>query len=116
MNKSILGMIGLSGLLLLGPLPGAVLAHEGHDHGAHHRGYSEQEGPDEYEPQPGDKEGNYSSERKEAGRYAPQGGDEDGDDMYDEDGEDEEDRPSVRHYSPSEQEQSSPREWRGRSR
>jgi hypothetical protein len=36
--------------------------------------------------------------------------------MYDEDGEDEEYRPSARHYSPSEQEQSSPRAWRGRSR
>ena len=94
MRKNIVGVVGLSGLLFLGAAPGAVLAHEGHDHGAHHRdrqsGYSEQE--DDYgrsAPQYDEEQGRYRGEREESGRYAPQRGDEQEDEGHDDDHDDE---------------------------
>ncbi len=94
MRKNIVGVVGLSGLLFLGAAPGAVLAHEGDDHGAHHRdrqsGYSEQE--DDYgrsAPQYDEERGRYRGEREESGRYAPQRGDEQEDEGHDDDYDDE---------------------------
>ncbi len=94
MRKNIVGVVGLSGLLFLGPAPSIVLAHEGHDHGAHHRdrqsGYSEQE--DDYgrsAPQYDEEQGRYRGEREEAGRYTPQRGDEQEDEGHDDDYDDE---------------------------
>ncbi len=114
MNKNIFGMIGLSGLLLLGSAPGVVLAHEGHDHGAHHPGYSEREGSRRYEPQREEERSRYRGEREESGRYAPQRDDDREDDAYDDDEEEDTYRSSSRRYPPPEREQSSPREQRSR--
>ncbi|HEV8713671.1 MAG TPA: hypothetical protein VGX03_12705 [Candidatus Binatia bacterium] len=119
MNKNIFGMIGLSGLLLLGSVPGVVLAHEGHDHGEGRSGYSEREGSRRYEPPREEERSRYRREQEESGRYAPQREDDRwNNDAYDRD-EDEEDetyRPSARRYPPPDQEQSAPREWGSRSR
>jgi len=44
MQKRIMNALGLSLFLLLGSAPGVVLAHEGHDHGAHHKsGYRDED-------------------------------------------------------------------------
>ena len=100
MNKHLVSALGLSGLLLLGTAPGVVLAHEGHDHGAHHpSGYS-----------------NYEDE-EETGRYAPSREDDRrNENVYDED--DDAYRSSARRYSRPERGQSSPRdrEWQDRAR
>ncbi len=100
MNKHIVSAIGLSGLLLLGTAPGIGLAHEGHDHGAHHQsGYSSY------------------GEEEETGRYAPSREDDRrNDDAYDEEEEDDSYRSSARRYSRPERGPSSPRdrEWQDR--
>src|SRR5262245_59092579 len=44
MQKRMINTVGVSLFLLLGPAPGVVLAHEGHDHGAHHQsGYRDED-------------------------------------------------------------------------
>ena len=96
MNKNIFGAVGLSLLLLLGSAPAVLLAHEGHDHGEHHRGYR--------------------GEQEDSGRYDPQREDNQWEDENDEDDEDDTYRPSSRHYPPPDREQSSPREQQGRPR
>lgn len=101
MNKHIFSAIGLSGLLLLGPAPTVLLAHEGDDHGDRQGGYSEQEESERYEPRREEDRGRYGREREESGRYEPQ----DEDDTY---------RPSSRRYPPPDDEYSSPRERRSR--
>jgi len=118
MRKNIVGVVGLSGLLFLGPAPSIVLAHQGDDHGAHHRdrqsGYSEQE--DDYgrsAPQYDEEQGRYRGEREESGRYAPPRGDEEEDGTYDDDEEEDTYRSSSGRYPALEREQSSPREQRG---
>lgn len=93
MNKHIFGAAGLS-LLLLGTAPAVLLAHEGHDHGGHHRG-------------------GYEEEREDSGRYG-RSGDDDRWEREDED-EDESSRPSARRYPPPERERSAPREYRDRA-
>lgn len=115
MNKHIVSAIGLSGLLLLGSVPGVVLAHEGHDHGEGRSGYSEREGSRRYEPQR-EERSRYRGEREESGRYAPQRDDDREDDAYDDDEEEDTYRSSSRRHPPLEREQSSPREQRGRPR
>jgi len=94
MNKNIVGAAGLSLLLLLGPSPTILLAHEGHEHGSRQDSYGE---------------------RKDTGRYDPQYDD----DQYDDDAWEEDDdytrRPSSQPYPPSSRERSSPHERRDRS-
>ena len=94
MRKNIVGVVGLSGLLFLGAAPSTVLAHEGDDHGAHHRdrqsGYSEQE--DDYgrsAPRYEEERSRYEGEREESRRHAPPRGDEQEDEGHDDDYDDE---------------------------
>jgi len=76
MSKYIVSAVGLSGLLLLGTTP-RVVAHEGHDHGAHHQsGYQDEDG--------------------ETGRYNSSRDDEQRDESYDDDEEDDAYRSSTR--------------------
>src|SRR5712691_9071481 len=70
MQKRMINTVGLSLFLLLGSAPGVVLAHEGHDHGAHHQsGYR---GEDE-ETRPYDSD-RYNDRRDESDDDAEDGG------------------------------------------
>ena len=92
MNKHIFGAVGLSLLLLLGPAPAVLLAHEGHDHGEGRGGYREREDSGRYDPQ------------REDDRWERE--DEEDEDTY---------RPSARRYPPPEWERSAPHEYRDRA-
>jgi hypothetical protein len=95
MNKHIFGAAGLS-LLLLGTAPAVLLAHEGHDHGGHHRG-------------------GYEGDREDSGRYGRPYDDDRGErEDKGEGDEDESYHPSARRYPPPESERSAPRERRDR--
>jgi len=62
MQKRLLSALGLSLFLLLGSTPRVVLAHEGHDHGAHHQsGYRDED--EETRPYDSDR---YDDQRDEA--------------------------------------------------
>ena len=100
MNKYLVSVMGLSGLLWLGAAPDVVLAHDGHDHGARQEsGYS----------RPGEEEetGRYTPAREDARRKK---------DAYDEEDEDDSYRSPTRRYAPPEQDIPARRERRGQAR
>lgn len=94
-SAQIFGAVSLSLLLLIGSAPTVLLAHEGHDYGAHPRG-------------------GYEGDQEDSGRYDRSGDDDRWERDDDEGNEDESYRPSTRHYPPPHREHSAPREYRGR--
>ena len=96
MQKYLLNTVGFSLFLLLGSTPGVVLAHEGHDHGAHHQS-------------------GYQAEDEETGSYNADRDDDRRDESYDDEEAEERGYDSAtRHSRWPEQDAPRPRDQRSR--